>query len=158
MASDTTAANHPAPEVIARGILLKDAAVLLCQNRAKGYFYLPGGHVDPGETAAEALAREFDEETGLTVHTGPCRAIFEVLFGKGGQEMNLVFHVEHQGELPDQVASQEDDIAFIWADLATLVDLDLRPRSIKAWLVGGGGPDPKAPAGAVEFISDREDA
>jgi 8-oxo-dGTP diphosphatase len=36
----------------------------------KGLWSLPGGRVEPGETAAEALVREMEEETGLTVEPG----------------------------------------------------------------------------------------
>jgi 8-oxo-dGTP diphosphatase len=35
-----------------------------------GLWSLPGGRVEPGETAAEALVREMEEETGLTVEPG----------------------------------------------------------------------------------------
>jgi 8-oxo-dGTP diphosphatase len=36
----------------------------------KGLWSLPGGRVEPGETAADALVREMEEETGLAVEPG----------------------------------------------------------------------------------------
>lgn len=144
--------DHNTPEIIARGVLTRGSSVLVCRNLAKGYVYLPGGHVELGETAAEALAREFEEETGLVVKVGQCEAVAEVLFGQG-HEINMVFHVEHPGELGDLIESKEDDIGFEWLEHAAIVDADLRPRSIKAWLVGGGD----TPTNGIEFISDRQD-
>ncbi|GAB5497625.1 MAG: NUDIX domain-containing protein [Phycisphaerales bacterium] len=145
--------DHNAPEIIARGVLTRGSSVLVCRNLARGYMYLPGGHVELGETAAEALAREFEEETGLAVKVGRCEAVAEVLFGQGSHEINMVFHVKHPGELGDAVESKEDDIGFEWLEHAAIVDADLRPRSIKAWLVGGGDSS----AQGIEFISDRQD-
>lgn len=144
--------QHIGPEIIARGVLTRGSTLLVCRNVAKGYLYLPGGHVELGETAAEALAREFKEETGLKVRVGDCKAVAEVLFGKGGHEINFVFHVEHPGELPETVESQEADIAFEWLEHAAIVDADLRPRAIKAWLVGGGDQ----PEAGVEMITDKQ--
>lgn len=138
------------PEVIARGLLTRGSTLLVCRNVAKGYCYLPGGHVEPGELAAEALAREFAEETGLTVRVGPPTLVAEVVYG-GGHEINAVFHVEHSASLPDVIPSHEEGIAFEWLELAAVVDADLRPTAIKAWIVGGG-----AAAEGVEFVSTRE--
>jgi 8-oxo-dGTP diphosphatase len=39
--------------------------VLLVWHRASGLWMLPGGHVDPGESPAEAALREVLEETGI---------------------------------------------------------------------------------------------
>ena len=50
--------------------LLTEGDRILLQNRAKrdwhGYA-LPGGHVEPGESFVDAVIREMEEETGLTV-------------------------------------------------------------------------------------------
>ena len=147
------------PEVIARGVWVHEGRVLVCRNLAGGYAYLPGGHVEPGETAAEALVREFDEETGQRISAGRCVMVAEVIFGQpprsGGHELNLVFLVEQPlagGEGPE-VQSREPHIAFEWLDLAAVVDTDLRPSAIRAWLVGGGA----ATGPSDLFVSVREE-
>ena len=57
-------------ELIARGLARRDNDVLLCLNLKGGYAYLPGGHVEFGESAREALEREFVEESGIQVTSG----------------------------------------------------------------------------------------
>lgn len=126
-------------EIIARGLLMQDGHALLCQDRKSGYYYLPGGHIEFGEAAAIALAREFKEETGLGVEVGACALVMEGGFKQEAadkHELNVVFHVEHP-HLPDEIESKEDHIAFVWVDLAAAVDLDIRPPAIKAWLASG---------------------
>ncbi len=44
--------------------------VLLTRRSDNGLWCLPGGGMDPGESAAEACAREVLEETGLVVNVG----------------------------------------------------------------------------------------
>ncbi|MBZ0272553.1 NUDIX domain-containing protein [bacterium] len=65
----------PKPKIeaidVAVGILVRGDTVLL-QRRAEdglfaGLWELPGGKVEPGETASEAVVREFREEVGRTV-------------------------------------------------------------------------------------------
>ncbi len=57
-------------------ILRRDGAVLLAQRMAgtpyAGYWEFPGGKLEPGESAAQALARELHEELGIEVtHATP---------------------------------------------------------------------------------------
>ncbi len=43
--------------------------VLMARSQGKVLFYLPGGKRDPGESDAEALAREIREELGVELDT-----------------------------------------------------------------------------------------
>lgn len=127
-------------EVIARGALFHGEHVLACRNVERGYLYLPGGHVEFGEPAAAALAREFLEESGLTVRVGPLLLATENIFESGGKrrhEINLVFHVEHP-DPPAAVGSLEPAIAFDWLDPRLRVDL--RPGAILEWLRSNPSP------------------
>ncbi len=130
-------------ELIARGLLVRGSRVLLCRSLKRGYMYLPGGHVEFGETAAEALAREWMEELGWPVRVGELALAAEVLFRdakRDRHELNLVFHVEQGGQgVTGETASREPKIAFDWVDLAAVVDLDVRPTAIRAWLASGAG-------------------
>ena len=128
-------------ELIARGLLIRDGHFLACRNDASGYFYLPGGHVEFGESSSSALARELIEECGLDVEVGELRLVTEGAFttrGKRHHEVNLVFHVKHP--VSRAVKSREQGISFHWLDFAVLFEVDLRPTAIKAWLMNGGQP------------------
>jgi len=58
--------------VAAYGLLMRDEKMLLCRLSAQvgmnpGCWTLPGGGIDFGEDPADAVVREFYEETGLVV-------------------------------------------------------------------------------------------
>lgn len=57
---------------VAAGMILRaDGALLLAERPAdkpwSGWWELPGGKIEPGETVLQALARELDEELGIQV-------------------------------------------------------------------------------------------
>jgi ADP-ribose pyrophosphatase YjhB (NUDIX family) len=62
------------PEIAAVGaIAVRDGALLLIRRGhapSRGRWSLPGGRIEPGETAQQALIRELAEETGLIVEVG----------------------------------------------------------------------------------------
>ena len=55
------------------GVCLREGRVLLARHtygNGKGKLIIPGGYVMNGELAQDALVREFQEETGVTVKPG----------------------------------------------------------------------------------------
>jgi len=152
-------ASSKSIEIIARGVLINQARVLMCRNKKHGYFYLPGGHVEFGERAQDALLREMLEETGLAATAGPLLLTSEQFFDDGRKvhhEINLVFHMEQLGPsaaAPETVPSMEDSIDFAWVELAQLQEADVRPEEIRAWLMSGGVLD----AGEGAWLSGFSD-
>lgn len=146
-------------EILARGLLFHGERVLLCRNVKHGYRYLPGGHVEPGEAAATALAREFLEESGVAVRVGELLCVTEGGFvqkGRPRHEVNLVFHVEHgSGNPPAAFPSLEPDIAFDWVDASDIPDADLRPAALRDWVIARvKSGNPGAPGQPCGWRSD----
>ena len=73
--------QKPDEPVSCAGAVVRDGAgrlllVLRANEPSRGRWSLPGGRIEPGESAEQAAAREVREETGLDVTIGAlvCRA------------------------------------------------------------------------------------
>ncbi len=106
-------------------------AVLLLQRVADdeygGLEELPSGGVEPGETIGEALAREIQEETGLSVLTvGPF--LFDITYpSRRGVTVQLNFLIEVVGDPPIQLNPGEHEF-FRWLPIADLADSGVSPN------------------------------
>ena len=149
-------------ETIARGVCVRDGKLLLCRAKGGSSTYLPGGHIEFGETGRQALVREVKEELGVESSTGAFLGAVENTFlqhGKPHAEINLVYELKlgtgngergmgngewgtgngergtGNGELPP-LNAQEDWIEFEWCELNRLDEANLLPsafRSLSAW-------------------------
>ena len=81
--------------------------VLITRRTDNGRWCLPGGGMDPGESAAEACAREVLEETGLIVRVGRLVGVYTtpnmvIVYSDGNRIQPVAFSFEAQaigGEL-----------------------------------------------------------
>ena len=77
----STGRRYPDRPIVGVGaVIVLDGKVVLIRRGfepLKGQWSLPGGAVEIGETLEASIAREVEEETGLTVEVGPVIEVFD---------------------------------------------------------------------------------
>ncbi|MFT3862895.1 MAG: NUDIX hydrolase [Solirubrobacterales bacterium] len=91
--------------VRARAVVPIADGILVSRERRHGrdHVTLPGGRVDPGESAAATALREVHEETGIEIELGPLLYVAEVGPSARRQDLNLIFLARALGTPPDDV-------------------------------------------------------
>ncbi|MBR3222217.1 MAG: NUDIX domain-containing protein [Kiritimatiellae bacterium] len=120
-------------ETIARGVALSDGRLLLCRAKGSATSYLPGGHIEFGETGREALVREVREELGVAAKAGRFLGVVENSFMQHGRphaEINLVYELSFDEPLGEP-RSVEDWITFEWCELSRLGEAGLLPEAFR---------------------------
>ena len=127
-------------ETIARGVAVKDGRLLLCRAKGGRTSYLPGGHIEFGETGREALVREIREELGVESRAGRFLGVVENAFLQQGErhcEINLVYELESDAFTGAPLPSAEGWIEFEWWPLDALDAAGLLPEVFRRL---GGDP------------------
>ena len=146
---------------VAAGALIRDAEgrVLLVKPTYKDGWDIPGGYVEPGESPAQACAREITEEIGLRRTPGRLLLVDWAPHPDEGDKLLFLFDggtLKHAGEaIPDQDEISEARF-YELAELAGLMPERLSRRILTA-LTGTDGdpyaengvnlPRPAAPVG-----------
>jgi 8-oxo-dGTP pyrophosphatase MutT (NUDIX family) len=107
--------------------------MLLVRRCDTGDWELPGGHVDPGESASDAAVRETAEESGITVevtglvgiYTDPGHVIADPRTGVVRQPFAVCFHARPLSGSPggDQVETSDAR----WFTAGDIAALPIRP-------------------------------
>ena len=120
----------PAPgalRFVSAGLIVRGGEILICQRRPDQPMALqwefPGGKIEPGESAEQALVRELQEEIGINATVGPRVAHIRHNYRHGGA-VDLQFFVvrEFAGELDNRIYSQ-----VVWARLEDLPRYEFLP-------------------------------
>ncbi|MDI6771446.1 MAG: NUDIX domain-containing protein [bacterium] len=118
-------------EIIARAAITAERHILLARKKGAAHTFLPGGHVEFGEPAETALARELQEELGIVAEIGRFLGAVEHAWDDPqgpNHELNLVFEATWPGlDKPAPVRSAEPHLEFVWQPLDRLAAANLRP-------------------------------
>lgn len=128
-----------------RAVIIKDNKVLLIKRTKESsvYWVVPGGGVEDGETAEEALIRECEEELGVKIKINSL--LVEIESGKletfGQKEYfylcNILDGVLGSGQGPEfqKEAIYTGAYNIEWRDIKSLLEIDLRPGKIRDLLL-----------------------
>lgn len=124
--------------LIARGLLVHGQDIILCRVKDAKWFFLPGGHIEDGESAKVTLLRELREEVGnndykVTSFVGVCENIFPLEEGALQHEINIIFRVEVPHEI--KIDTKEDHIEFVSIAKRNLKDCKILPVTLKDGLL-----------------------
>ena len=122
-------------------VIVHEGSVLLHRAEGDAFWALPGGRVEPGETAADAVVRELEEE--LSVQIKPVRLVWVVenFFSHAGEshhEVGLYFMAEPASgsrlvREPGPYEGSEGGrrLEFGWFSSSQLACTDVRPSFLK---------------------------
>lgn len=118
------------PTLAALAVVLHQGRVLLVQRKNQpdaGLWGFPGGHVEPGETALNAAARELLEETG--VRARPLRYLDNIDVILRGPDGSLRWHFLMAGVLCDYLegvpTAADDALAAAWQPTSDVLSRSL---------------------------------
>jgi 8-oxo-dGTP diphosphatase len=131
------------------GALILDGALILLVERGgeplKGWWSLPGGVLECGETLKQAVVREIREETGLIIEPGAIVEIFERIMrdSDGRTEYHYVL-VDFLCKIMGGVLAANDDVARVeWVERSRVHELRLTEGTLpvieKAFAMAAGG-------------------
>jgi 8-oxo-dGTP diphosphatase len=108
------------PQLAVSAAIFRDGKILLvrrARSPAKGFYSLPGGRVEFGESLHVALHREVDEETALKIEIVDLAAWHEVVPGTGGGGHYLIMSFAARWTSGEPVLNDElDDFRWLAPD------------------------------------------
>jgi 8-oxo-dGTP diphosphatase len=119
----------PHPQIAVSAAIFREGRILLvrrARSPAKGFYSLPGGRVEFGETLHAALHREVAEETALTIEIAGLAAWREVMPAAEGTGHYVILSFAVRWSAGEPTLNQELD-DYLWLAPDALGDLKITP-------------------------------
>ncbi len=133
---NTAQSGRWAPHVTVATVVARAGQLLLVEEEKGGRRVLnqPAGHLEPGETLAQAAVRETREETGWDVRLTGFIGTYQWTAADGTPFLRFAFIAEALVHHPEQVLD-DGIVQALWLDPATLQAQSGRLRSPLVWQV-----------------------
>lgn len=127
-------------QTTSRCLIVQGDSIILCKHVAGGYYFLPGGGLELGETLNQCITRELNEEMGVAesdikIHDGILLAIENQGYDSNGNFLYGIEVVKRVDVNAENITSQEDLIGFEKVKISELADTKLYPTAIKNWVI-----------------------
>ncbi|WP_243230714.1 NUDIX domain-containing protein [Microbacterium sp. CIAB417] len=122
------------PDIHVSAAIIRDSAdrVLVVRKHGTVRFMQPGGKPEPGESAAQTLARELEEELGLRVAEADLTPLGEFVSDAANEPGHrVVASAFAMRAEPDDVAVQAELAELRWITPADIAALPLAPLSLE---------------------------
>ena len=136
--------------VLSRAVIIDEDHILLCKtlDLKNNFYFLPGGHVEHGESIEKAMIRELLEESGAICTIIRFLGCLEYNFELGyttichNHEYNFIFEALSDALKTNKPIPQlEKHIKLEWLPLSQIAKIDLRPEPLNSliprWLEPG---------------------
>jgi len=126
--------------VLSRGVIIDQDNILLCKtlDLPISFYFLPGGHVEHGESVEKSLLRELMEETGAHCKIKRFLGCLEYSFEPGhssichNHEYNFIFEAESDDlKINIKIPKLENHIDLVWIKLDQLSEIDFRAEPLR---------------------------
>lgn len=119
---------------LARAFLLdENGRVVLCRVNGSKSFFLPGGHIEDGESGRAALLRELNEELGVNKYE-VCEliGICEHVFPNGNNEMKHEVNMVYEVKAPENFIAKsiEDHLGFVSINKEEMEQYNVLPKQL----------------------------
>ena len=134
----------------AAALIIEDGYLLLHRAVGDDFWVLPGGRVEPNESAAQATTRELLEETGQAIKCEGLAFCVENFFewqGHQAHEIGFYFHASlpltsplANKQLTHSALEGTQALEYRWFELAALATLPVHPEFLRTTKLTKGSP------------------
>ncbi len=121
-------------ELIVRLIIKRENKILLCISKDQDNYFLPGGHVEFGESLVDTIYRELKEEIALEknqISNVRYKDFLENTYDqKDGKHQELLMIFNADINVDSEIISQEGHLDFEWVEMSEIQNIKFLPKSM----------------------------